>query len=359
MKYLKLITFAAMAATMSLTSCSDDDDNPNFVTCPDTNSAVGLFIINEGNFGYGNASISYYDPETKTVENEVFARANEMKLGDVAQSMTIHGDNAWIVVNNSHIVYAIDKNTYKEKGRIENMGSPRYIHFLNDEKAYVTQLYDNRIYIINPKTYSITGYITIPDVSEAQGTTDMMVQDGKYVYCNCWSYQNCILKIDTTTDQVVDKLTVGVQPTSLVIDNNNKMWTVTDGGWEGNPFGYEAPSLWRIDVASFKVETHWDFAMGSYPSEMQIDGTGDNIFWLNGDKVYKMNVNDTEAPAEGFINGNGTYYYGLTINPKNGEIYVADAIDYVQNGQIKRFDALGSLLDSFYVGVIPGAFCWK
>ena len=37
------------------------------------------------------------------------------------------------------------------------------------------------------------------------------------------------------TDQVVDELKVGIQPTSLVMDKYNKMWTVTDGGYEGSP----------------------------------------------------------------------------------------------------------------------------
>ena len=48
-------------------------------------SGDGLFICNEGNFQYGNGTLSYYDPKTKTVQNEVFYRANAMKLGDVVQ----------------------------------------------------------------------------------------------------------------------------------------------------------------------------------------------------------------------------------------------------------------------------------
>ena len=194
-------------------------------------SGAGLFITNEGNFQYGNATLSYYDPATKTVQNEIFFRANGMKLGDVAQSMCIHDGKGWVVVNNSHVIFAIDLNTFKEVGRIENLTSPRYIHFLSDEKAYVTQLWDNRIFIINPKKYEITGYIQVPDMTMESGSTEQMVQYGKYVYCNCWSYQNRIIKIDTETDQVVDELKVGIQPTSLVMDKYNKMWTVTDGGY--------------------------------------------------------------------------------------------------------------------------------
>ena len=122
----------------------------------------GLYIINEGNFQYGNASLSYYDPDTKSVENEVFYRANAMKLGDVAQSMTVRDGIGWIVVNNSHVIFAIDLSTAKEVGRITDLTSPRYIHFLSDEKAYVTQLWDNRIFIVNPKRFEVMGYIECP-----------------------------------------------------------------------------------------------------------------------------------------------------------------------------------------------------
>ncbi|OKZ29198.1 MAG: cell surface protein [Bacteroidales bacterium 43_8] len=316
MKYL--LWSVVVGVTLSLTSCMKWDYGD---AVEDFNATgAGLFITNEGNFQYGNATLSYYDPATKQVQNEIFFRANGMKLGDVAQSMTIHDNKGWVVVNNSHVIFAIDLNTFKEVGRIENLTSPRYIHFLSDEKAYVTQLWDNRIFIINPKKYEITGYIQVPDMTMESGSTEQMVQYGKYVYCNCWSYQNRIIKIDTETDRVVDELKVGIQPTSLVMDCNNKMWTITDGGYEGSPYGYEAPSLYRIDAETFTVEKQFKFK---------------------------------------FLEYQNTLYYGLTVNPANGEVYIADAIDYQQQGMIYRYSPEGKLIDEFYVGIIPGAFCWK
>ena len=201
----------------------------------------GLFITNEGNFQYGNATLSFYDTQTRKIDNEVFFRANDQKLGDVAQSMTMYGGLGWIVVNNSHVIFAIDPVTFKEVGRITNLTSPRYIHFLSDEKAYVTQIWDNRIFIVNPKRFEITGYIDCPGMTMETGSTEQMVQYGKYVYVNCWSYQNRLLKIDTETDKVVDELVVGIQPTSLVMDKYDKMWTITDGGYEGSPLRARGP----------------------------------------------------------------------------------------------------------------------
>jgi len=321
-------------------------------------SGSGLFILNEGNFQYGNATLSYYDPVTNEVQNEVFFRANGMRLGDVAQSMVVHDGKGWIIVNNSHVIFAIDLLTFKEKGRIENLTSPRYIHFINDEKAYVTQLWDNRIFIVNPKKYEITGYIQVPDMTMENGSTEQMVQYGKYVFCNCWSYQNRILKIDTETDRIVDQLTVGIQPTSLALDCYGKLWTVTDGGYEGSPYGYEAPSLYRIDAASFTIEKQFKFKIGDAPSEIQINGARNRLYWINND-IWSMDVTANRVPVRPFIETRSTKYYGLTVNPANDEVYVADAIDYQQQGMIYRYSSQGKLLDEFYVGVIPGAFCWK
>ena len=321
-------------------------------------SGEGLFILSEGNFQYGNATLSYYDPEANEVMNEVFNRANGMKLGDVAQSMTIYGNRGWIVVNNSRVIFAIDTDTFKEIGRIQNFTSPRYIHFINDEKAYVTQMWDNRIAIVNPKKYEITGYIEVPGMALESGSTEQMVQHGKYVYCTCWSYQSRIIKIDTDTDEVVDGMEVGVQPSSIVLDCKGKLWVLTDGGYEGSPYGYEAPSLMRIDPQTFDIEHKFSFKLGSSPRSMVINGARDTICWINDD-VWRMDVGSERLPVSPFLKYKDTKYYGLTVNPQNGDIYVADAIDYMQSGIVYRYSSSGALLDQFYVGVTPGAFCWK
>lgn len=350
------LLYVVLILSLMSTSCMKwdyGDDMEDFDA-----SGAGLFITNEGNFQYGNATLSYYDPSTNTVQNEVFFRANGMKLGDTAQSMCVYGDKGWIVVNNSHVIFAIDLNTFKEVGRIENLPSPRYIHFVNDEKAYVTQIWDNRIFVVNPKTYSITGQIEVPGMAMESGSTEQMVQYGKYVFCNCWSYQNRIIKIDTEIDRVVGELTVGIQPTSLVIDKYDRMWTVTDGGYEGSPYGYEAPALFCIDAATFKIEKQFKFRLNDTPSEIQLNGTRDTLYWINRD-IWRMDVTAERIPVRPFLEYRDTKYYGLTVNPANSEVYVADAIDYQQQGIIYRYTPQGQMVDEFYVGITPGAFCWK
>lgn len=348
-----------LLATMSC-QCSDgDNDNPNN---PDPQTPDrALFVVNAGNYNASNASLTIYDPEGNGYDNEIFAKTNGYKLGDTAQSMSIHNGLGWVVVNNSHIIYAIDLKTLKEKGRITGINSPRYICFHSDEKAYVSAMYGDKLTIINPKNYSVTGTITVPKntaITNATGSTEEMVLLGKYLYVTCWSYEKNIVKIDTTTDQVVGVVEVGIQPTSLIADRNGKLWTLCDGGYEGSPVGYEAPTLCRINPETMAVEARYTFAKGSYISKVRINGTGDQLYWLNNGALYSMEINDSSLPTSTKIEAEG-YLYALTIDPKTNDIYVADAIDYQQAGIVYRYSASGQCICSFYAGVIPTEFCWN
>jgi glutamine cyclotransferase len=324
----------------------------------------GVYIVNEGNFMFGNSSLSFYDPQTKKVRNDVFQARNGAPLGDVAQSMSILGDLGFIVVNNSGKIYVIDSRTAGFKGSISGLSSPRYIHFVNAQKAYVTDLYARKITIFNPQSFQITGQIPVGNSKSEfdQHDTEQMVQYGNLVFTNCWSYDNKILIINSDTDQLIDSIEVYKQPNSMVIDKDNKIWVLSDGGFVGSPYGYERPGLMKIDAETREIERSFRFAQGDHPQSLCINPTKDTIYYLNR-HVWKMAVSETHLPILPLISSKYTSvyggYYSLAINPVNSEIYLGDAIDHSQNGIVSRYSPSGTLIDEFKVGISPGNFAFK
>lgn len=308
----------------------------------------GVFITCEGNFTSDNATLSYYDPSTRRIENEVFLRANGMKLGDVAQSMTIRGDKGYVTVNNSGVVYVIDTRTFRVTGLIEGVVSPRCLHFVDDETAYLTDLYDPHIAVIDTRTNRIRSRIA----TGGHRSTEQMVQWGDYVFVNCWSYDRKILVIDTRSEQVVDEIDAGWQPASLALDRHGKLWALSEGD------ASEPPALRRIDAATRRTERVFPLPNGMRPRQIALNGARDTLYFIARD-VWRMRTDAESLPAVPFLPYSGTIYYAVGIDPLTSEVYVSDAIDYVQHAAVYRFSARGKALDTLRVGITPGSFCFK
>jgi len=329
----------------------------------------GVIILNEGNFMYGNASLTYYNPVTKKSVNDVFYKQNGIPLGDVAHSAGFFNGELFVVVNNSGKIITLNMGRYPSlyafeyTHKITGFISPRYIHFFDDRKAYVTDLYARQIYIVYPAQYKIKGEININNgnVEFYQHSAEQIIVHGDFVFINCYSFDNSILVIDSKSDKVVDSIQVLAQPNSMVMDRYDKLWVLCDGGYQGSNFLNTYPGLIRIDPETRTIEKIFIFSGDDWPSDLSINGSKDTLFYLNKD-IWRMPVNATNLPDLPFISASdrsGTkLFYSLGIDPINSEIYAGDAIDHVQNGTIYRFSAQAVPIDTIPAGIIPGYICF-
>jgi YVTN family beta-propeller protein len=200
-----------------------------------------------------------------------------------------------------------------------------------------------------------------PEGGYYQHPTEQMLQSGSHVYTNCWSFDNQVLVIDTKTDLVVDSIRVLKQPNSMVLDRYGALWILSDGGFPGSPYGYERAGLMKVAAGQKEAQIIHRFEEGDSPSGLRINAGGDSLYFLNRD-VFRMRI-DQDHPRSFIPSPYGAHFqggfYGLDVDPATSEVYVSDAIDYVQRGLVYRYAPDGTLLDSLRVGISPSSFCFK
>lgn len=358
------LVYIGLSFVFCISGCMDDDQLWEFEKAEYEGSLNGIFVINEGNFMYGNASVSHYNPESRQVINDLFYQVNGLPLGDVAHSMTIRDSLAYVVLNNSGRIYIFHTGTFELRGKITGLTSPRYMHFINDTKAYVSDLYARSIAVVNPITMELTGAIPVNNSKGEfyQHATEQMLQLDRFVFTNCWSFDNQVLVIDSELDRVVDSIEVLKQPNSMVLDRHNTLWVMCDGGFEDSPYGNERGGLMRIGAGSTDATLMLSFSAEEMPGDLRINGTGDTLYYIN-EGIYRYAVNgmsDPELLVESpYKESSYGGFYGLEVDPLSSELYVADAIDFVQRGIIYRYSPQGEVIDSFRAGIAPGAFCFN
>lgn len=307
----------------------------------------GVYITNEGNFMFGNASVSYYDPYNNSVVEDLYQTVNSASLGDVCQSMAFFNSKIYIVVNNSGKVKIVNASGFGDAGEISGLTSPRYFLPVSYNKAYITDLYSNAVSIVDLNTNTVTGNIP------CSGATEELV----LIYGNAFvtnSSKNYVYVINTGTDQITDSILISTGGNSITEDKNGKLWVLCGG----NSSLSIPPSLHRIHPVSKTVEQSFTFPQTDSPWRLTMNGNNDSLFFLNNG-VYKMSIQDINLPSAPFIPEGSMNFYGLGIDPVSGTIYVSDAIDYVQRGMILRFQPNGILINSFLAGIIPGDFYFE
>lgn len=353
---IKKFKIIILLGIVLLFSCSKDK-NFGEVNTEDTDYRYGkgVFIINEGNYSNGNGSVSFYNLYTNKMYNGIFDASNKRPLGDVPISSEIINGLIYVIVNNSGKVEVVKPEDFKSLKTITGFASPRFILPINNKKAYVSDLRSNYISVIDLESNTISKKIYC-----GKSTDRMLKYNNKVFVCNWSSYyvnapNNSIQVIDSDIDCLIDSVIIGKEPNSLVLDNQNRLWVLSSGGYNNE----EYPELNCINTNSLKIEKKIQFASKNLsPQSLCINQKGDTIWYLNNN-IYCMSINDNYLPLFPIIYKRNHLFYAMTVNSQNNELYISDAIDYNQNGYFYRFSAAGIVIDSLRAGIIPGYFCFN
>ena len=348
-----------LAGTLLNFSCSKSPVREQTIVPPDTTHTVtyenGIFVVNEGNYNWGNASVTYLDNVTNTVIQDIFRKSNDRSLGDVAESMKIARNLGYLVVNNSNRIEVVNLTDFKSITSITGLYSPRFLEIVDSGKAYVTNLQKN-VSIINLQTNTVSGVI------HTTSWTENLIRYDKFMLVTSIGDVNepslkrraQIFLIDTQLDAIVDSIQTGNEPVGLVIDKKQKVWVLCTGGYDN----FETPSLIRINPELRMVEKVFTFPdPQEVPSRLCINPTGDTLYYLKGG-VYSMAVTSVSLPVQALINADGRLFYGLAVHPNTGNLYISDAKDYVQNGTVYQYRTNGEMVRQYTAGRIPGSFCF-
>ena len=351
MRFKKISILVLFGLSLSFFNACHKPDDP--ITPQPASIGHGVFVLNEGSFGNANSSLTFYNPDVDTAANNLFYKANNAPIGDVAQNLALADGKLYLVVNNSNYIYKVNANTMEYEAKVDEFYSPREMCFVARNKAYVSDMMGTGVWIVNPQEMTHCGFV------ETGKPTENLLLVGNELWTTNWSnyYQptttnNTVQVIDALNDVKVAEIEVEMEPNSLVVDRNGMIWVLCDCGWD-TPFF----SICKINPMLKQVEKTYTFD-GGYPSHLCIDNTGTQLYFIDYN-ICSMTIDDEASFNNSFIAADGRSFYNMEVNPANGDIYVTDAKDYVQNGEVYRYSSDGVLLKQFSAGICPSAMLFN
>lgn len=367
-------------ALLLLTACRHDE-LVSFITEETTHGAVshtdicGLYVLNEGNMGSNKCTLDYLDlsddsqGESHYYRNIYGARNPNtvMELGDVGNDIAIYGDKLWMVINCSNKVEVCEARTARRIGQV-NIANARYLAF-DDGFAYVSsyagpvQIAENtalgRVYKVDTLTLQKVDSVTVGYQPE-----EMAIADGLLYVANSGGYRvphydNTVSVIDLHRMEVTHTLQTEVNLHRLKIDRHGTLWISSRGNYLDH-----APALcWiaqngetgRIDRAVsdmdlvgdtlYCIGSAFDIRSGQYRRDMFVVD------------VRTKTCPETTLFEDPAVQGM-TMPYGIIVNPRDKDIYLMDAKNYVSSGELLHLQPDGHVDWKVRTGDIPSSACF-
>lgn len=340
-----ILPFILIAA---ISGCNKDDDQPAGGAYE-----TGVFITNEGPFGTGTGTVSFYNRTTGAVTNNIFETVNNRPLGNVVQSIEVFNDKAYIVVNNAAKVEVVNVGDFTSTGVITNAGTPRFFLGINEHTGYLTD-WAAGIRVINLDNNTITSTIA----TGGTGAEQMQLIGTEVFVANLGGFGNdsTVSVINTGNSTVTSTITVGHRPQAMVTDADGKLWILCSGIQDWTTPSNDTPGkLVRLNPLTKTIELTLSFPSTSdHPISLVTNDAKNKLYYSINGGVYEISTSATSLPSSAVINRS---FYNIGIDPVSGYLFGSNALDFVQDGYVVRYNLTsGSLVDSLHAGVIPGNF---
>ena len=353
---------AAMAAC-SLTSCSDDEDDNNFVVCP-VETSYGVFVVNGGNKSGGiEGSLTYYDYGTQTATQNVYQTANGVALGETPNHAVVYGSKIYIVGSGESTIFVADKNTLKATTniKVEVEGKTATPRQAVAGGGYVfVSTYSNAVIAIDTLTNTISKTFKSGFYSEG-----MTFGGGQYLYVAGSNYGKGKQEESYPSISIIDLKTGQTKNFTYDLINNpvdvkiagNRMFILDSGSYDDN---WNQVGAGVYELANGEVTKRAD------ATEMAV--CGNKVYVINAPYTYPATeptykVFDTTTNSlTTFCDGTDIEYPGkISTDPVTGQVYITSYhigssgfADYKGAGYCVIYDSNGVKLGQFDCGTGAG-----
>ncbi|MCD6354313.1 MAG: hypothetical protein J7L95_02080 [Prolixibacteraceae bacterium] len=357
----KNITYFALLllVTAILTNCKKTEIPDPFPSA----EVEGCYIINYGSFGKGGASISKYDYNTDEMTNFYYqAQNNGNEILSNIQYGYQFNDSIFLLGNSTDQLVTVNPLFEQSmNGVTEKIEKPRFC-VADGNYLYISCWGANPDWSEMPDTYIAKYNIATRTVDEKialpGGPEGLEIANGKlYAALN---YKDSVAVINLTSKQVSYIATPAV--TSYFVKDKSKNLYVTLLSTYSH-FSNQT-GLGYINTTTGKLDATYPLAnvSTSYGSMIQANADFSKIYLVTS--AYDANWNLTGAVSEFNVAGKSfgdsslisdiQGISGMTVNPKDGKIYVFTAQNVTGAGLMKIYSAVGDFVKEFEVGASPG-----
>lgn len=330
--------------------CIPDPTAPDVEEPPQT--ATGAIVVNEGVWRQDNATLTFYDPATGRAVTDYFAIRNPgLRLGDVANSMTVRNGRGYIAVSTSGTVEVIELRTGKSLGRIRMPAGnePRQVAIIDDSTAFAACFGDS-VVRFNPTTMSAGGTIAVGPAPEGIAYIEgkVLVANSGYGYYRQDEPKGGTISVLDPASGVEERLLrVGPNPRQIRHLASRRRLYILYG------LADSTGGVVELDPATLVERRRW-VVRGAV--DLAFDERRGIGYVIGSEGVMKIDLT-SEEPVGAFVPLSawpGITFYSLGVAPDGESIYLGTYSYYTLPGEMLIFNRAGALTGRFATGLGPG-----